>query len=68
MLDPHLADIERWVAVEPRVTGLAILDRLTERCPRQFGPPQQTIAQRLLKALRRTGDSGSDRRNNHRRS
>jgi hypothetical protein len=23
MLDPHLADIERWVAAEPRLTALA---------------------------------------------
>ena len=53
MLDPHLADIERWLAVEPRLTALAILGRLTKRCPGQFGPPQQTIVQRLLKALRR---------------
>ena len=53
MLDPHLADIERWLADEPRLTALAILGRLAERCPGEFGPPQHTIVQRLLKALRR---------------
>jgi hypothetical protein len=52
MLDPHLADIERWLAAEPRLTALAILGRLAERCPEQFGPPQHTIVQRLLRSLR----------------
>ena len=53
MLDPHLEDIERWLEAEPRLTALVILGRLAERCPGQFGPPQHTIVQRLLKALRR---------------
>jgi len=53
MLDPHLADIERWLAAEPRLTALAILGRLAERCSAQFGPPQHTIVQRLLRSLRR---------------
>jgi hypothetical protein len=53
MLDQHLADIERWLAAEPRLTALAILDRLVEQRPEQFGPPQHTIVQRLLRALRR---------------
>jgi hypothetical protein len=53
MLDPHLTDIERWLADEPRLTALAILGRLAERCPEQFGPPQHTIVQRLLRSLRR---------------
>ena len=53
MLDPHIEDIERWLAAEPRLTALVILGRLAERCPGQFGPPQHTIVQRLLKALRR---------------
>src|SRR5271169_668203 len=39
--------------VEPRLTALVILDRLTARSPGQFGPPQHTIVQRLLKDLRR---------------
>lgn len=49
MLNPHLADIERWLAAEPRLTALAILGRLAEQCPEQFGPPQHTIVQRLLR-------------------
>jgi hypothetical protein len=53
MLDPHLADIERWLAAEPRLTALAILGRLTEHAPEKFGPPQHTIVQRLLRSLRR---------------
>jgi hypothetical protein len=53
MLDPHIEAIERWLAAEPRLTALVILGRLAERCPGQFGPPQHTIVQRLLKALRR---------------
>lgn len=53
MLDPHLTDIECWLVAQPRLTALAILGRLAERCPSEFGPPQHTIVQRLLKALRR---------------
>jgi hypothetical protein len=53
MLDPHVQDIECWLAAEPHLTALAILGRLTERCPDQFGPPQHSIVQRLLRALRR---------------
>ena len=53
MLDPHLADIERWLAAEPRLTALAILGRLAEHSPEKFGPPQHTIVQRLLRSLRR---------------
>lgn len=53
MLDPHLADIERWLAAEPRLTALAILGRLAEHSPEQFGAPQHTIVQRLLRSLRR---------------
>ena len=57
MLDPHLADIEVWLGAEPGLTAVVILDRLAERCPGQFGPPQHTIVQRLLKALRRKAAS-----------
>src|SRR5271169_5609444 len=53
ILDPHRADIERWLAAEPRLTALAILGRLAEHSPEQFGPPQHTIVQRLLRSLRR---------------
>jgi hypothetical protein len=52
MLDPHVEEIERWLAAEPRLTALVILGRLAARCPGQFAPSQHTIVQRLLKALR----------------
>ncbi|WP_125461641.1 hypothetical protein [Rhodomicrobium sp. R_RK_3] len=52
MLDPHLAAIEDWLAAEPQLTALAILGRLTERHPDQFGPRQHSIVQRLLRGLR----------------
>ena len=52
MLDPHVAAIEGWLAAEPQLTALMILGRLSERHPEQFGPPQHSIVQRLLKALR----------------
>ena len=54
MLDPHIPTIEGWLAAEPRLTALAILARLTDSHPKEFGPPQTTTVQRLLKALRRT--------------
>jgi hypothetical protein len=53
ILDPYRADIERWLAAEPRLTALAILGRLAEHSPEKFGPPQHTIVQRLLRSLRR---------------
>ena len=52
MLDPHLADIESWLAAEPLLTAIAILGRLSSRAPAEFGPPQHSIVQRLLKTLR----------------
>lgn len=52
MLDPYLADIESWLAVEPKLTALTILGRLSERAPTEFGPPQHSIVQRLLRTLR----------------
>ena len=52
MLDPHLADIESWLIAEPKLTALAILGRLVQRAPAEFGPPQHSIVQRMLKTLR----------------
>ena len=52
-LDPHVATIEGWLAAEPQLTALAIVGRLSERHPEQFGKKQHSIVQRLLKALRR---------------
>ena len=51
-LDPHLALIETWLATEPQLTAIAIVGRLAERHPGQFGNKQHSIVQRLLQALR----------------
>jgi hypothetical protein len=53
-LDPHVALIEGWLAAEPQLTAIAIVARLAERHPEQFGNKQHSIVQRLLRALRRT--------------
>jgi hypothetical protein len=52
-LDPHLATIAGWLAVEPQITALAIVRRLAAIDPKTFGDKQHSIVQRLLKALRR---------------
>ena len=52
MLDPHRVEIENWLLEEPHLTALAILERLNERYPKHFGPPQHSIVQRLLRSLR----------------
>ena len=51
-LDPHVGLIEDWLAAEPQLTALAILGRLTEKYPEQFGKKQHSIVQRLLRSLR----------------
>jgi hypothetical protein len=48
MLDPHLADIESWLAAEPQLTAIAILGRLSNRAPTEFGH-RALDRQRLLK-------------------
>jgi hypothetical protein len=53
-LDPHVALIEGWLAAEPQLTAIAIIGRLAERHPEQFGKKQHSIVQRLLRALRKT--------------
>jgi hypothetical protein len=52
-LDPHVATIEDWLAAEPQLTALAIVGRLSERHPEQFGTKQHSTVQRLLKTLRK---------------
>ena len=52
-LDPHVATIEDWLAVEPQLTALAIAGRLSKKHPEQFGTKQHSIVQRLLRALRK---------------
>jgi hypothetical protein len=53
-LDPHVALIEGWLAAEPQLTAIAIVDRLADLHPDQFGKKQHSIVQRLLRALRRS--------------
>jgi hypothetical protein len=52
-LDPHIAAIEGWLADQPQLTALAIVGRLREKYPEEFGTRQHSIVQRLLRALRR---------------
>ncbi|MCK1553530.1 transposase family protein [Bradyrhizobium sp. 183] len=52
-LDPHIAAIEGWLGTQPQLTALAIVDRLREKHPEEFGTRQHSIVQRLLRALRR---------------
>jgi hypothetical protein len=52
-LDPHLATIAGWLAAEPQITALAIVQRLAAIDPDTFGDKQHSIVQRLLKMLRR---------------
>ena len=52
-LDPHIATIEDWLAEQPQLTALAIVGRLSEKCPEQFGTRQHSIVQRMLRTLRR---------------
>jgi hypothetical protein len=54
-LDPHVLLIEGWLAAEPQLTAIAIVARLTERYPAEFGKKQHSTVQRLLRALRKTG-------------
>jgi Integrase core domain len=53
-LDPYVALIESWLAAEPKLTAIAIVDRLANVHPDQFGKKQHSIVQRLLRALRRS--------------
>jgi hypothetical protein len=52
-LDPHVAAIEDWLVVEPQLTAIAIVCRLSEAHPDEFGTKQHSTVQRLLKALRK---------------
>jgi hypothetical protein len=53
-LDPHVALIEVWLAAAPHLAAIAIVGRLAERHPGQFGKKQHSTVQRLLRALRKT--------------
>ena len=49
----RIATIEDWLAAQPQLTALAIVGRLSEKYPEEFGTKQHSIVQRLLRALRR---------------
>jgi hypothetical protein len=53
-LDPHMALIEGWLAAEPQLTAIAIVGRIADLHPDQFGKKQHSIVQRLLRALRKS--------------
>jgi integrase-like protein len=53
-LDPHVALIKGWLAAQPQLTAIAIVGRLAELDPDQFGKKQHSIVQRLLRALRKS--------------
>jgi hypothetical protein len=53
-LDPHVALIEGWLAAEPQLTAIAIVGRLADLNPDQFGKKQHSIVQRLLRVLRKS--------------
>ena len=53
-LDPHVGLIESWLAAEPQLTAIAIVGRLADLYPGQFGKKQHSIVQRLLRALRKS--------------
>jgi hypothetical protein len=43
-LDPRVALIKVWLAAEPQLTAIAIVGRLAERHPEQFGKKQHSTA------------------------
>ncbi|MFC7697407.1 hypothetical protein ACFQX9_11930 [Bradyrhizobium sp. GCM10028915] len=51
-LDAHIAAIEGWLAEQPQLTALAIVRRLSENHPEEFGTRQHSIVQGLLRTLR----------------
>jgi hypothetical protein len=51
-LDPYLATIENWLAVEPQITALTIVRRLAAIDPSTFSDKQHSIVQRQLRSFR----------------
>ena len=49
-----MALIAGWLASEPQLTAIAIVGRLAELHPDQFGKQQHSTVQRLLRALRKS--------------
>jgi hypothetical protein len=44
---------EGWLTEQPQLTALAIVGRLSEKYPEEFGTKQHSIVQPLPRALRR---------------
>jgi hypothetical protein len=52
MLDPYVRRIEAWLAAEPHLTAIAIVDRLRACTPGGFGDRQLRTLQRFVKSWR----------------
>jgi hypothetical protein len=52
MLDPVVSRLEAWLAAEPHLSAVAILDRLSGSMPGSFGPKQRRTLQRFVQAWR----------------
>ena len=52
MLSPYASQIGAWLAAEPHLTAVAILDRLSEAAPDRFSGKQHRTLQRFVKSWR----------------
>lgn len=52
MLDPHVRDIETWLAAAPHLRAVDVLNRLNERTPGAFGAKQLRTLQRFVRVWR----------------
>ena len=61
MLDPYVRRIEAWLAAEPHLTAIAIVDRLRAGTPGGFGDRQLRTLQRFVESEHKLiGDLGND--------
>ena len=52
MLDPHRGEIDRWLDVEPAITGVDVLARLKARYPDRFTDNHLRTTQRMVRSWR----------------
>ena len=52
MLDPYVVHMEAWLAAEPHLTAVAIVDRLRDCAPNSFGDQQLGTLQRFVQSWR----------------
>ena len=52
MLEPYVARIEAWLATQPHLTAVAIVDRLRDCAPTIFGDRQLRTLQRFVRSWR----------------